>query len=482
MATRTSALSQPVTPRVVGWPALNTWLLGVLFVLSVFADIAPHAAFSYAALGAFVLFVVNMARNTPFTFAVLAGFLFLRATMFVSGIAIGSDAYMPEVTQFGAPSGAFLRLAMAYVFFMSVIQWYIEPRARSVMEESSKSRNKVAWSNINSHIWVWGFMGVCMLLWALAMYAAARDGFPLFTGSDKMAFRIRNADVPFFIATLNNRPMIVGFLGLIFWETTGIRRRAALGVYLAFGVLSVLCGEKFTSLLSMLVMFFIPVMLKMAKDYPWRGLKNQLPIVLVTLLACAITFPLMLRVYSGDEGLDAGITKFYERIASQGQLWYLADTDTTNLVNFDTETMQQEWQSWWVSNPLEFMTPPYTGLYNVMAAYAPPAVFSGNFDQGLGFTMAFESYLLRSFGWLGMVPILAIIAFLYAAMLRYWMHAIFAIDPISLFLALKMQVWVKGALVDGDLYFMFGYKMLILVLIAVMYEKVIKAGIMKPRP
>lgn len=467
-----NGLSQP--EQTVGWPALNTWFLGILFLISLLADAFPHAVFNYIAAMFFGIFAVNMARKTPFSFALLAGFIFLRLTMFVSGIAIGSSAYMPEVAQFGAPSGAFARLCMIYIFFMGIIQKCIEPGARGVMIRALAQKEGGLWGKIDKQMWVWGFFAVCLLLWAMAMYTGARDGFPFFTGSDKMAFRIRNADSPFFISTLNNRPLIIGFLGVIFWESKNLRRKVALGIYIAYGILSVLCGEKFTSLLSMLVMFFVPVMLKMAKDYPWQSIRNQGPILIVMVLVSAITVPLMLRVYSGDEGMEAGLTKFYERVASQAQLWYLVDQDTHDFLRFDSEAMREEWLTWWRSDPTPQMNPPYAGLYNVMAVYAPPATFAGNIDQQLGFTMAFEAYLLKCFGWLGFLPVLGGIAFLYALVLRYWMQAIFTTDPVSLFLALKMLVWVKGALVDGDLYFMFGYKMLLFVAVVVLYEKMVK--------
>jgi hypothetical protein len=441
------------------------YILFSLWILNALSFFYPSPIFAVISLICFLTFIVCLSKFAPTTFILLLIFIFIRLTCLISGISIEYGAELVELQMMGYATGAMLRLAMVYIYFITVsaivIEWFCY-RFNTVFDRDYYS------SQLQNKKWVSLFFAVVFMATIVAIVIGAKAGFPLITGMSRLAFR-EAVESKVFLLYISNRQIFILLLGVVYAVCIGYKRKVSLTLYILTIFVAILFGEKFTSLILLSVLMFTPALLLSKRLYDLNLTKLVVPIIILSLF----TVPIILYVYGWNEDPILAIEKLTNRFAGQAQLWFIADSEMSSLFSFDLNSFVHNINSFISLNGFELANvAPYFGaryfMYNYMG---DDLLFLFLETDALTLTMAFEPYLLMTNGWVGQLLPLTICAIAYAFNLAYLHFGIIKGDFISLFLSVKLLIWSSIAVQQGELYFMFGVKFLLFCLISFIYEK-----------
>ncbi len=444
-------------------------LFASLTLIATAAELAPSWGWAAAAMVHYAALCWFVLKYMPAAFVLLLWFIFLRFTAMISGIAIESGGWMPELLLSGQTTGAFIRLEAVFMVSILFLSWFltkliaIAPRIRSV--------NPIPFS-----LWSIGVIGALGLLCLCALFIGLQNGFPAITGVDRILYW-QQVDSRFLFFFLGNRPMFVVFLGLIYavcrrdskatHPFQGLIMLASLGVFIIILLLSLLFAEKFTSIAMILFSFATPVFLLNEKILS-RLTSRLLPLGAALVL---ITTPAILVAYGVFDNPDAAIERLQIRATSQAQLWYIEDASGSALLQLDAPKLKHNIAAMLSRDPESYArNAPYLGARDYMAAYMEVDRYKHYLERGVTLTLASEAYLLKLFGYLGMIVPYAVLLAVYALYCSYFYYAIISANPISLFLAAKLLVWANFGLNQGYFYFVFGFKPLMLLIVIAAFE------------
>ncbi len=411
----------------------------------------------YAALSLFII------RVFPAAFILILWFIFIRFTMMISGIAIESGGYMPEILLQGEPTGAFARLSIIYtigLLSLTLSLHYGMKLFKPVNPLTLQQKGQEgAW-------WIRTILITIALIALAALTIGLKNGFPLLTGIDRMLYW-NTLDNRFLFFFLGNRAIMALFLGLIYAITTGKTKISAafLGATLLF--ISFLFAEKFTSIAVMIFSFITPVFL--LNPLYQRNLITKL--VPLGFFLGLLTLPVVLTVYGVFEDKQAAIERFEERATSQAQLWFYADQTADEFFKLDTPRAIHNLKAITALNPEALSdTPPYHGAKDFMAQTMDPERYAHYKERGVTLTMSMEAYLLKLFGWFGVIPAYIVLLAIHAAYLLYLYFGIITVNPLRLVLASKLLVWSNYGLNQGYIWSVFGLKSLVLIAFIIILE------------
>ncbi|MDR6789630.1 hypothetical protein J2Y58_003003 [Sphingomonas sp. BE138] len=407
----------------VGMYALHFLLAGIAAFGS---QALPSAAWAYAALAIYISLCLGILRTSPATFLLFVPLLANRATEFISGGAIESGAYMIETTTTGQPTGAFTRLLLIYMLFLLTATFAVEamwPRLKAMFRDAP-----ARWERQAPLIWK-GLLAVVVVVSLYLIRLGINNGFPLFSGIDRFVY-LEKLDSPLYQSWMSNRLVVVPFVGALF-ALPAYRARAGL-VILWMLATSIIFGEKFGSLLMILSVFGIPAgLVHIANDrkIPFNFIAGVCTAIIVT------TIPAVLIAYGALNDFDAAAERYGQRVALQGQLWYVTDLKYMSATNFDDRALAADMSTWFDPGAQE-STKAGTrfGLYYVMQRFASSRLLGWTMEGGNGFIGSLYPYLLMTMGVVGMLILSSIIALYHAVVMRM-LAASFA-----------QSIWIAGLL------------------------------------
>jgi|GEM_PF-2100643 len=428
----------PVAERL---PARTT--LGILMglcVLLLLMQFVQSTLFSVLALGFYAWYCKKVASYTPTAFVLLLWFLFSRLTTMLSGVAIESGGYMPEMMVAGHNTGGFVRLAMEYV----VVIWFATVAINACMQRVP--RPPLTEHRRNSlRFWVLGIFALTLFLCAWAFLIGLVHGFPLLENANRFVYW-KQVSSRFLFFFLGNRPILATLLGLVYATQQGWRKKGAIALIVLILFISFLFAEKFTSICLILFSFVTPVFLL---D---RKLLNSITVRMVPLgiLVAAITLPAILAVYGVFTQPRVAVERLQARATSQAELWYMVDNEETAPFKFDSVRVKYNLASLVSLDPDSMSrTPPFLGARDFMSQYLDKLRYLGYIERGTTLTLATEAYLLRMFGFLGMIPVYWFLMAVYALQLAYLAYGIFTYNPLRIIVAAKLLVWSTFGLNQG---------------------------------
>ncbi len=449
--------------------------IGILTVLSLFLLLLANLCFLavpsvFWSVLSFLLFggyLCGLAVISPVSFMLLLPYIFFRLTVLVSGIAIENGGYMEDLEIMGEASGAYIRLCGVYIVFISfaacVIEWCLKYcLSKNYNLDHLKERTQ-------RHPWVWIFFGIFTAFSIYVLAVGLFKGFQLLTNVDRFKFRDEIGGRAFLLY-MGNRFIAALLFGAIIYLCRGLRRNMAIFLFALMIVVSVLFGEKFTSLILMFIYVATPAYL-MSRYLQRRILWHMLPSMAA---AACLTLPIILMVYGWAERPHDAIDLLSVRMVGQGELWYVADRDTGEAFRFDQEQLVHILQASVIQEGNDIAREsPFMGVYYFMNQYMPPGMLAFWLQRpSLTLTFGFEPYLLVVFGWIGMIVPLCFYAGIYALSLSYLAWSIFNARPISIFIAAKILIWIITGLAQGYLFMIFGFKLFLMALAAILYEVV----------
>jgi Family of unknown function (DUF6418) len=427
-------------------------LLSALLAIAnaLMAKLWPSAGWSISALMLFIACLFAMRTATPRALVLTSPILLLWLSELFSGVLIERGAYLSEARRYGAVSGGFAMLAALYVIFAAAMAAIIETVFRW-----SRADERFALFRVGPLL-VWVVGATFLISGAYAILVGLREGFPLVTGADRLGFRAM-LDDRLFEAWHSNRTILAFLFGMV---AAGGWRALGLTMLVGLTALSLLFGEKFTSLLMMVCAFTMtPGLVHIAKHGRLPLLRTALPIVALAL----VTVPAIFAVYGGFDRSDKAIAEMQDRFALQGQAWYLVEAGVASDREPTSTIIAADVRSWF--NPTA-QNPDSAGVrfghYYVMKNIAPYAVFDDFYTSNVGFVFLLFPYLHHLGGmWLTLLGGLALCG-ITAATLSLLALAAARKDYLSVLICLKIFVWQTAGFLLGYLWYFVGIKTVLL--------------------
>ncbi|KQN90928.1 hypothetical protein ASE95_11620 [Sphingomonas sp. Leaf231] len=431
----------------------------LLAALAAFGAVtAPSAAWAYLALALFGSMCFGLLRTSPATFLLFVPLLALRITEFISGAAIEGGAFMIETNITGRATGAFTRLLLIYLLFFLTATFVVEaawPRLKQLFRDAP-----TRWQPQGKVIWI----GLLVVLGAATVYLVRlgiNNGFPLISHIDRFVF-LHKIDSPIYSAWLTNRPVLVPFIGALAC-IPGYRLRGVL-ILVWLLALSVLFGEKFTSLLMILSIFSIPVgLVHIAND---RSIPTG-AIGGISLAIVVTTVPAVLIAYGALTNFDHAVQRYSDRVALQGQLWYVVDDKYLATSRLDDRALGADIAAWMKPGEQDATTAGTRfGLYYVMQPFTASRLLGWAMEGGTGFVFSLYPYLLMTMGIVGLLIVSSIIAAFHAFVMNMLAQTIAQGNWIASILLGRMMSSLYGGYTTGFLWNFFGIKNLVTLAIA----------------
>jgi len=424
-------------------------LLVVFGLLAGLSALVASPLITTLGLVAYFTFLAAFASTNPICFILALPLIGLWLTEIISVYAIEMGAFMQEVGSVGSVTGATVRLGFLHVLVLATASSVAFVRnaqacAFDVLITAANFKYKKLYS--------WVVVVASCLYLLILLSAGFKNGFPLLTGTDRLAFRAAIED-PVFMSAINNRPVIIGMIGILY--LIGYRY-ASIALVAAFICVSILFSEKFTSLVLMIGGFSIPFLLiTIARN----GVLNLKVFILPLLAAAAITTPVILAVYSAGGDQSGAVEKTLERFALQGQMWFVVDKDFFSYLNFDATSIAAEMKSWvgLIDQDSESVGVQF-GRFYVMQHYVENDLlrYMIQFDQGYVFTLM-PSWL-ASGGYLWAVLMSSCAGAVGGVILRSTISSLLLGDYIGQVVLNKAMLTVISGVISGYSYQLFGYK------------------------
>ena len=421
--------------------------------LNVAAVMIPSFIWAIGALLGFGVLMLLLARNAAATFILLLPLIVLRATEYISGVAIESGAYMTETRLYGEATGAFARLLFFHGALFVTAALTIEPLWPRIAHYFALPED--VW-NRRLRVVATVVFGTLLLCSIYLVSLGLAEGLPLLTGEDRFAFRWR-IDSMWLDAFINNRVVFAPLFGLLL-ITKGYRPLGVVALlWLLF--LSLAIGEKFTSLVNISTSAAIPIGLA----YIAKG--RKLPIAFGIKAAVALSLlvvPAVLVAYGALSNFDQAMNRFGERVSLQGQLWFVSDRENSDIFAWDGDALSADIATWFDADR-QSATAVGTdfGLYYVMSDYTQSQELRWIMETGNGFVFAQQPYLLKATGYFGLLVITCLMSLYTALVMLALAFVLGRADVLSIILAGRVFVFLIGYYIGGWFWNVFGFKNLI---------------------
>lgn len=378
-------------------------LAALMVANAALAVAAPHPAWAAAALVLFLAGAARLFSLAPAATVMLAPFLVVHGSVMVSLQAIEGGAYMKEMGVHGhaSPAGAgFVLCSALFLCTAALVFTRLQQGARPAgAQPLGASARRLLCGAV---------LGGAAAVVAWLVLKGQRAGFPLLTGTDRFAFRAESADV----LTLNFlilKYVLAAALGTsaVFAPGPGWRRLHH-GVFGGYVAVSFLYGDKFFIILMAACFYAMPFLVGRPGEITAR-VRALLPLALLV-FASAATVTLFIYSHYGELSAAQTLQRLGERIAGQGQLWFLAVRDSSALLQFDARHVALNLENLVARPAADFTFEHRLAPFYFVERYSPTAFFLSFLHNGgmVTPTMVFEAYSLVMVGYAGLALALVV--------------------------------------------------------------------------
>ncbi len=441
----------------------------LLVVNWILAAQAPSQIFSYTSLLLFVWMALLLIRMHPRAAILALPLLITRGATLISLVFIEAGSAMPEIGRSGAAGDASASFTAFSTLLFLVYALVFAAGERAVLGSARSPLLDRIVAMLR-----WPIIALCVALGLMAVAQGLHTGFPVFEHVDRFYYR-RFYGQGIVLILLDNKFLLGAALGSVAFGRTSPTLTRAAAICTLVGLLGTffLFGDKFFTLLTMATYFLMPYLLRNEQAL----LKTFAKGWLVATLALGGVFGATLYIYSdyGDAPLSVGMAKLGDRIAGQGELWFVATQDDRRLLAYDPNMVRSYATSLNAEDPAasDFETGVETFFF--INRYTPqPLRASFHKNQGwVQLTMGSEALALAGFGYAG-VALLMVAAGVIAALPALYLRRAFASEfPLSIVMALWMSLQAYSLLQQGAVWSVFARGQLRRFLVFVIFEVVL---------
>ncbi|WP_240158617.1 MULTISPECIES: DUF6418 domain-containing protein [Burkholderiaceae] len=411
--------------------------------------------------------VIYLVATRPLFSVSMLYFMMIGMTAFVAGIGIEAGGLMIETAVRGEPNGAFSRLLLFYVVFVSCALYgfdrFLNIRAPSV---------PVALITADSRSVMLGF-SLALAIIGAGVAAGLTQGFALINGVNR--YTIRNdstgTDSVLFNTFLNNQTFLALILGALATSRNPLVRWFSVALIVLTTGLYILHGEQFMSVLHFGLSVLAPVIAVLLM----RGKPVLRYMAIGGGVALIIGIASVFSAYQG-QGLDVKNT-ITDRSLLQGQVWYVVDYDA-HLFSAPALGGAPAFRRF--AESLLSLTQPgfddaigVSGLRDVMVAYGEPHLISTYIKDDVTFTMGQMAVPVFWFGLVGGALFVAFTGVIYGALCA--LQIVFALrgGVIMLWLIVKLLSYANSGIQQGDYWSFFSVRTLLYVAMTFLWWRLV---------
>jgi hypothetical protein len=376
--------------------------------------------------------LVRLARWLPRAAVLASPLIITRAATVLSLIFIEGGGYMPEIGRVGRPGDASASFVFVSALFFATYAVVFRAFDRIVSMHAK--------SNLVTRLTTvlrWPVIGGCAVLGLLALVQGLQTGFPLLQGVDRFLYRRFYGEGPVLLL-LDNKVIVAALLGSIVFSGSAARLERAAAAALSVLVIleCFLFGDKFFTILSAAAYFVMPGFLLRGEAMA-RALSRML---LAGAVLLAAVFAITVYIYSdyGTLPIDRAGARLAERVAGQGELWFVATQDDPAVLGWKTNEVQQ-----YVASVRDDKDPQGAAFangadtYHFVFKYAPQKLKDAFKANGgwVQFTMGFEAIGLVMFGYVGVMILMVLAGGLLALFSLFLYRAFLSEFPLSIIMA-----------------------------------------------
>lgn len=409
--------------------------LGAMVALNWYAAAQwPSTLFSVTSMLLFVWMLTLVGRISPAGFVLLLPLVITRGATMLSLAVIETGAYMPEINrigQAGDASASFVAFTAWFfllyaVLFRALEPWFLRYVRSPMIDEAVRLLG-------------WPLVLACAALGAVVFVQGLAGGFPLLEGVDRFLYR-RERGGPLVVLLLDNKFLVAALLGTIAFAPrhAPMMKLVAKLVFVALTGLYFLFADKFFTILAETAFFAMPLLL-IHRDRLGTALFRTAPAVIA--LLCG-TLGATVYIYSdyGRLPVDRTARLLGERIAGQGQLWFVATRDDREVTAWNGQLADRYTRGLGAAQPAAAAFNDGVETYYFIGRYSPAQLIR-NFRQSGGWVqlvMGTEAMALVMFGWVGVIVIMGLCAVLVAIASLFLRRALAS----GFFVSVLFATWV----------------------------------------
>jgi hypothetical protein len=448
--------------------SLTHLIVPVVAVLALLFNTAlPYLGYARAsATWTFVLAalaVIYLVATRPLFSVSMLYFMMIGMTAFVAGIGIEAGGLMIETAVRGEANGAFSRLLLFYVVFVSCALYGFN-RLLNIRDPDVP----VALITVDSRSVALGF-ALALTIIGAGVAAGLTQGFALLNGVNRYTIRNESTgtDSVLFNTFLNNQVFLALLLGALATSKNPAVRWSAIVLIIATTNLYILHGEQFMSVLH----FGLSVLAPVVAVLLMKGKPVLRYMAIGGGVALIIGIASVFSAYQG-QGLDVQNT-ITDRSLLQGQVWYVVDYDAHL---FSAPALGGAPAFWRFAGSLLSMNQPgfddsvgFSGLRDVMVAYGEPHLISTYIKDDITFTMGQMAVPVFWFGLVGGALFVALTGVIYGGLCA--LQIVFALrgGVIMLWLIVKLLSYASSGVQQGDYWSFFSVRTLLYVAMAFLW-------------
>lgn len=407
-----------------------------------------------------VLYLVTV---RPLLSVSLLYLMVLALTAFIAGIGIESGGLMVETSVQGEPNGAFSRLLLFYVIFVSCALYGFD---RYVSEHTIGVR--AALVTLEKRSVVLGFT-LALGIIAAGVAAGLIEGFALLDGVNRYAIRNESSgtDSVLFNVFLNNQMFLALLLGALATSKSHAVKWFSILLIIATAALDILHGEQFMAVLNFGLVVLSPVVAVLVLN----GKPVLLYVAAGLLIALVISGASVFYAYLG-QGLDVHKTIMLRSLL-QGQVWYVVDHDAHLFAAPALGGMPAFGR--FVQSLFSATAPGFndsigfSGLRDVMIAYGEPHLMTSYIKNNVTFTMGQMAVPVFWFGMVGGALFVAFTGLLYGTLCALQIALAMRGGVIMLWLIVKVLTYASYGIQQGEYWSFFSVRALFYVVAALLW-------------
>ena len=396
------------------------------------ADALASPIFSWISLLLFGWLLLLVARVSTAALILLLPLVITRAAALLSLLVIEAGAYMPEVNRLGSAGDASASfVAVTALFFLTVAILFRALERPAIAYARSPLLDQVV------AMLGWPVVIACLAWGAVAFLDGVRAGFPLLQGVDRFLFR-REFGSPAILALLDQKFLISVLLGSVAFAPRDAPWLKLCAILTLAGLtgLYFLFGDKFFTILTEVSIFAMPFLLRRQGRLAPTFLRLAPGAAVLTCGSLAAT----LYIYSdyGRLPIDRTTALVGERVAGQGELWFVASRDSRAASNWDGQLVER-----YNAILKDKSAPDTASAYGIETFYFinrySPTKLANSFHKSNGWvqlTMGTEAMLLVMFGYIGVLIGMMLAGVLVGLSLLYLRRTFASGFPLSLYCAM----------------------------------------------
>lgn len=402
----------------------------------------------------FIMYLVVLYKYRYEIFILAMPFYMSQLGTIASNVLIEKGTYLTELMTYSYTTGSTIKLVFYNIIFFEIISLIF-----CILTKNIKIKYKYNKKICN--------LILCLVstLIIISFIGLIIDGVPIFMKIDRIQY-VNNYQSFIFNKVSGQLYIGVFVLGMIcgisyISKDIKIFKRCVF-MYCCVIVYFILRGDKFSGLVNIIYLFFIPLATIL---YKYQNFKPKISKLIIVGIVLGIIFLSIINYHYSNINKSESTDRVKERISAQGQVWWAIDRSVSYGNEASSSEISNEIRSYFNTN----IDKTDIGLNKLMKVIAPMDISNSFIKNKVNFTMGYPAIGLYLYGYIGLILFQIIYGILLAICIIYMYKIILSRDYFSAIIIGKIYIEMIGSLSMGNLYNVFSKEVLIYILILIFF-------------